>query len=119
MIDIVGVVAMEPSAVVLVEPAALSPVLAKDSQNGAVAFAADVDSAEKGTIVTVTVTVPIDTNRPAATSSTVPPAPPIPNPQQLPEQEEHSNTGANRYAEVREAVDGVIKKLADQENTCA
>jgi hypothetical protein len=115
-------IAIEPAAcgpavgAPLIEPAALSQIVGKDSQNSAITFAADLNSTEKGT--NDTATVPINTNRPAPTSSSVPPAPPILNPQQLAEQEEYSTTAASRYAEVLEAVEGVIRELADQENTC-
>jgi hypothetical protein len=101
--------------VALSAAAALLPAAAKNSQNASTTFATDADSAEKGTINMITVL--LDMKRTSAPKSTEPPTEPIACPKQNPP-EERSSTGANRYAEVHTAVEGAIKELADQENTC-
>jgi hypothetical protein len=105
--DVLSSITMVPAVtesakggVALVAAAALLPEAAKNSQTASTIFATDIDSAEKGTINTITAL--LDMKRTSA-----------PNPP-----EEGSSTGANRYAEAHVAVEGAIKELADQENTC-
>jgi hypothetical protein len=120
--DVLSSITMVPAVtesakggVALVAAAALLPEAAKNSQTASTIFATDIDSAEKGTINTITAL--LDMKRTSAPKSTEPSTGPITNPKQNPP-EEGSSTGANRYAEAHVAVEGAIKELADQENTC-
>jgi hypothetical protein len=120
--DILSEITMEPAVtesakgeVALVAAAALLPEAAKNLQTASTTFANDIESAERGTINTITAL--LDMKRTSAPKSTEPSTEPIAYPKQNPPKE-GSSTGANRYAEVHVAIEGATKKLADYENTC-
>jgi hypothetical protein len=106
---------VKPETARVAAAAALEPVAAKNPQTCFATFAADIDSAEKGTINTTT--VQLDTKRSSATKNSGLAATPITKPEESAEKGEGSNTGAMLYAETHAAVEGVIRQLADQDNT--
>jgi hypothetical protein len=106
---------VKPETAKVAAAAALEHVAAKNPQTCSATFAADIDYAEKGT-VNVT-TVQLDTKRSSATKSGGPAATPITKPEKNGEKGEGSITGAKPYAETFAAVEGVIRQLADENNT--
>jgi len=103
---------------VVVAAAALLPIPAKQSQICTPTFAADIDSAEKGTITTSTsTTTPLEMKRPSAPKTSEVPAPPISEAKKRAEQTAASSTGINRHAEIRTAMDGAMEEPAGQETS--
>jgi hypothetical protein len=108
--------AESPNGVALVAAAAaLLPIPAKQSQICTPIFAADIDSAEKGTIATAIVS--LEMKRSSAPKTSEVPAPPIDEAEKRAEQTAASSTGVSRYTEILAAVDGAMKELADQETS--
>jgi hypothetical protein len=92
--------------------AALLPPAVQHLQIRTPIFAADIDSAEKGTASTTT--VPLEMKRSSAPKSSEATAPPIAEAEERIEQTIASSTGVNRYAEVYAAAEGAIQELADR-----
>lgn len=110
----VAMILVKPETAKVAAAAALEHVAAKNPQTCSANFATDIDSAEKGTINATT--VQLDAKRSSATKSSGPAATPITKPKSA-GKGEGSITGAKLYAETHAAVEGVIRQLADQDNT--
>jgi hypothetical protein len=95
--------------------AALSPETTKNLQTCSATFAADIDTAEKGTITSTAIQQEIKTS--SARKSSGPPETPSTKPKDNAEKAEGSIAGAKLYAQIYADVEGIIRELADQENT--
>lgn len=101
----------------LVAARALLPITSTQSQICSPTFAADINSAEKGTGNT-TATIPLEIKRSSARKTSDDPAPLLEGVEKRIEETEAVSTGANQYAQVLKAVEGAIKELSDPETPC-
>jgi hypothetical protein len=108
----VAMILAEPESAKVTVAAALEHVAAKNPRTCSATFAADIDSAEKGTINAST--VQLSTKRSSATKSNGPATTPVTKPDESADKGGRSNTGAKIYAETHAAIEGVIRQLADQ-----
>lgn len=120
--EMVSTIAMIPSAAeapngvaLVAAAAALLPIPSKQSQICTPIFAADINSAEKGTIASTI--VPLEMKRSSATMTNEFIALPIDEAEERAEQTVASSTGFNRYEEIRAAVGGAMKDLASRESS--
>jgi hypothetical protein len=120
--EVISTTAIVPSAAeasnevaLVAAAAALLPIPAKQSQICTRIFAADIDSAEKGT--TPTTIIPLELERSSAPKTGEDLAPPMNEAEKRPEQTSAPSKCVNRYGEFHTTVNGVIEELADQETS--